>query len=309
MKQVIFNVGGGLSSYIEIGLRRVAVDIARSAEFSPVKDFFKPYFEKLKINKSNNRYHIDQLIISHPHDDHLSDIEEFDKIIYPGLLTVPNDNPGMPECDKINWSLIKNRKTEYVKYLREKMLLGRKPPLKSSNPTFLFIYYIPPTDCEKHKDLSKTNYGNNISLAVYLDINGHKILMPGDLMKDGMDFLIRTDSGFRNKLKDGVDYLIAPHHGLRSSFSTALFDRMKGNKTHRLNIVSEKPTEEGSDRIIDSRYSSNEFCVGANNLSSSKEMVYQRKTSQGHIVIDYSKNSPTLSIVDKDKLVDTFLKT
>jgi len=308
MKQVIFNVGGALSSYIETSGKRIVVDIGKNSNFSPVHDFMLPYFEKVGINKTGNRYYIDQLIISHPHDDHISDIIDFDKYFHAELFTVPNDNKDMPQDEKINWDLINNPKDDYVKYLREKMLPGRKPPLRSSNPHSLFLYYIKPTFCENHNELNQSNYANNISLVFYLRLNGHKTLMPGDLMKDGMDFLIQNDSGFRNKLKDGIDFLIAPHHGLRSSFSTMLFKKIKNEKTKRLNIISEKPTTDDSTRKVDSRYSSEEYCEGINNLSTKQSKVYQRKTSNGHILIDYSQSEPKVEILDTDKLIDAFLR-
>ena len=299
MKQVIFNVGGALSTYIEFAGKKIIIDLGKNSDFSPTNDFLLPYFKKNFYKNSNGKYVIDQLIISHPHDDHISDIINFDKYFYATLLTTPNDNKGMKEDEKINWKLISNPTDEYVKYLRETLLPGRQPPLKSSNPKNLFIYYIKPKVCEN--TLKKENYANNLSIAAYLRINGCKILLPGDLMKDGMEYLIDRDSGFRNKLKEGVDFLVAPHHGLKSSFSTNLFKKMKNDKTKRLHIISEKPTSENSNRVVDSRYANSDYCEGKNNLSTNSSKVYQRKTSRGHIVIDYHSNEPSVVIANDAK--------
>ena len=295
-KQAIFNVGGSLSTYIEFAGKKIVIDLGKNSDFSPTKDFLLPYFKKNSFSKRNGKYVDDQLIISHPHNDLISDIKNFDRYFYAELFTIPNDNRGMQEDEKINWELIKNPTDEYVKYLREKMLPGRQPPLKSSNPKNLFIYYIKSKICEKI--LTKDNYANNISIAVYVRINGCKILLPGDLMKDGMEYLIDHDSGFRNKLKEGVDFLVAPHHGLKSSFSTKLFKKMKNNKTKRLNIISEKPTSVDSNRLVDSRYANKNYCEGKNNLSTNESKVYQRKTSRGHIIIDYHGNEPLIVIAN-----------
>ena len=100
MKQVIFNVGGALSSYTEFGEKKLMIDIGKSSEFHPILDFLLPLFKAQRYGKSSqstNKYLIDQLLISHPHKDHISAIEEFDKYFYPDLLTCPNNNEGMEE--------------------------------------------------------------------------------------------------------------------------------------------------------------------------------------------------------------------
>lgn len=308
MKQVVFNVGGALSTYIEYNSKKIIIDLGQGNSFNPVKDFLLPLFQRKEV-KANNRFNIDQLILSHPHNDHLSAIKDFDKYFYPNLLTCPNDNDGMKDDYKINWQLVDNPSDEYVDYLKEKMLPGRTPPLRSSNPTDLFIYYIPPKYCETHSTLELKNYTNNTSIAVYIRINNYNVFLPGDLMKDGMEYILKNESSLRRRLREGVEILIAPHHGLKSSFSQKLFDEMKNNKTRCLNIVSEKSTSEDSNRVVDSRYSSTNFCAGENNLSTVSSKICQRKTSNGHIFINYSnRNFPFIEIInDNDVLLKRFL--
>jgi hypothetical protein len=312
MRVVAFNVGGCLSVYFEFSAKTVLYDIGSSDSFCPVKDFLLPLYRKRKSPKNkNDKFEMDQLIISHPHDDHISSLEIYDKNFYPGLLTVPNDNEGIPEEEKINWGLIKNKKNDYVKYLREQMLPGRRPPLTSSAPYHLSIFYIPAKKCEaeeKDTDLKKENYDNNIGIVGYIDYSNHKLLLAGDLLKDGMEYLIKNNSSFQKKLGQGVDFLIVPHHGLRSGFSTVLFSNMKNGKTKRLNIVSEKPTLEDDVRKVDTRYSSADYCEGQNNLSDGKDLVYQRKTSNGHIYIDCRNEQPKVKIIEKSEdLIKEFL--
>jgi beta-lactamase superfamily II metal-dependent hydrolase len=311
MKQVVFNVGGALSSYIEIDNKSILIDLGEGSDFNPIENFLLPLFKRRNIKKNgdNEKYRIDQLILSHPHNDHISAIESFNESFYPGLLTCPNDNDGQDDKFKVNWDLIENPKNDYVSYLRKNMLPGREPPLKESNPTNQFIYFIPPSSCELEDELERKNYANNTSIVVYFRINGTKIFMPGDLMKDGMKYLIRNNSSLRSKLKEGVDILIAPHHGLKSSFSEYLFDHMGNRKTRCINIVSEKKSTAESNRIVDSRYSSSDYCEGINNLSKAGDIVCQRKTSGGHIFINFSINSnPKIEIIsDNALLIDRFI--
>lgn len=306
MKQVVFNVGGALSTYIEYNNKNILVDVGSSSDYNPITDFLYPLYLD-RYGKKNDKYSIDQLIISHPHNDHISAIKDFDKYFYAGLLTCPNDNDGMEDGHKINWKLVDNPTNDFVDYLRKNMLPGRTPPLKPANPINQFIYYIKPSDCEKNDNLESKNYTNNTSIVVYFRINNHFVFLPGDLMKDGMEYIINNESSLRRRLGEGVDVLIAPHHGLKSSFSTKLFEKMKNNKTRCLNIISEKPTTEDSVRIVDTRYSSKEYCDGKNNFSTDDSKVYQKKTSTGHIFIDYSKNNPIFKIItDNKKLLEEF---
>jgi beta-lactamase superfamily II metal-dependent hydrolase len=311
MKQIVFNIGGALSTYIEFDGKTLLVDIGKSDSVNPIIDFLLPLYKKREREKSSQdskKYHIDQLIISHPHNDHISAIEDFNNYFYPELLTCPNDDKGMKENEKINWMLFeKNPNIDILK----KMLVDRRPPLKATNPQNEFIYYLPPKEieCEKKLTSEGETYCNNISIVTYIRINGSKILLPGDIMKNGMELIIKKNSSMRNKLEEGVDVLIAPHHGLRSSFSTFLFSHMKNMKTRCLNIISEKQTIEGSDRQVDSRYSSQDYCDGVNNLSTNSGKVFQRKTSGGHIFINYSTpGKPWFEIInDNDILIKKFL--
>ncbi|WP_461247931.1 ComEC/Rec2 family competence protein [Treponema sp. R6D11] len=239
MKQVIFNVGGALSTYIEFENKTLLVDIGKSETFNPIIDFLLPLYRKRGAIKSNEKYILDQLIISHPHSDHISAIVDFNNNFCPKLLTCPNDNEGMKDIEKINWSFFDDY--DNVKILKE-MLKWREPPLQTTDLQNEFIYYIPPKEVEKNNDLSTESYCNNISIAVYVRINGTKIFMPGDLQKQGMEYIISHDILLRNILNEGVDILIAPHHGLRSSFSSYMFEHIKNKKTRCINIVSEKET-------------------------------------------------------------------
>jgi hypothetical protein len=307
MRQVIFNVGGALSTYIEVDNKLVIIDLGKSSDFNPITDFLKPLFLHRRDRYSsgnNDKLHIDQLIISHPHADHISAISDFDNTFYPELLTCPNDNAGMAANDKINWNLFTD--SSELRVLK-KMLSNRKPPLRAILPQCEFLYFLPPRLVEQDVDLSSESYCNNISIAVFFIIHGHRIFLPGDLQKVGMERILEREHLLRNKLSGGVDILIAPHHGLRSSFSELMFRHFSGLKTKRLNIVSEKPNTDDK-RFVDSRYASTEYCLGSNNLSSGDSVCCQVKTSRGHIFVDYSPNSaPTFEIItDIDELMARF---
>lgn len=304
----IFNVGRGLASAIKTPNGKwMMFDLGSSSEFCPVESFM---LDKLKTAPiKNDKKSISQLVISHPHDDHMLSIKEFDKNIYPELLTVPNDNDGQLDKYKVEWDRIDNQRQDLTKYLRDKMLPGRQPPLKAASDDgsdgFVFkIYYLPPGDCINNDNLLNGNYPNNISIMARLNYKGNVILFGGDMMKDGMDELIDKDTNFKNDLqKYGVDFYITPHHGLRSSFSTTVFSSMRGGKSG-LNIISERPTSGDSNHIVDERYGSEDYSTGhIVHFNGKRELKRKIRSSVvGHIRISLFEDKKTLVVCGDDCL-------
>ena len=306
MRQVIFNVGGALSTYVEFDDKKLLVDLGKSESYHPITDFLSPLFEKRGESKnSEGLFQIDQFLLSHPHNDHLSGIKEFKESFYADLLTCSNDNDGMEESHKINWGLFEE--SENINTLKT-MLNGRVPPLRCTSDQNEFLYYLPPKDVEKSHAMSSESYCNNISIVVFLIVGKYRVFLPGDMQKEGMSELIKQNHYLKNKLKGGVDILVTPHHGLRSSFSVDLYNEMKGGKTGCLHIVSEKISSDER-RVVDTRYSSSDYCSGNNGLGDRNDPVYQVKTSRGHVFIDYGPSEhPHIEIItDNDLLVERFL--
>lgn len=282
MKVVVLNVGPALSAYIEFGDKKVVFDLGKSNDFSPVKDFLIPLFEKREGKKDN--YTIDQLFLSHPHRDHISDLSAMNERFHYTLYTTPNDlSTGEDAYKNVNWSLVDDPESDEVKNVKE-AYKGRCLPLRSCDPSRMTIGFINPGWVENDETLKAESYTNNISIVLYIH-SGYRILFAADIQKEGMKKLLEYNNELKKKIGQGVDFLVCPHHGLRSSFSTVLFDAMRNGKTKRLNIVSEKVNDDDN-RNVDSRYSSTDYCEGDNNLSSDDGIVCQRKTSQGHIFID-----------------------
>ena len=80
MKIVIFNVGPALSAYIEMGSNKIVVDLGKGNDFSMVNDFLLPLFKKRgKLKYLRDKYYLSQVFISHPHLDHISDLDDLEK--------------------------------------------------------------------------------------------------------------------------------------------------------------------------------------------------------------------------------------
>ena len=315
MKLVVFNVGSALCVYAEHQTTRIVFDIGKGNNFSPVNDFLLPLYEKRgehRLKNRNNRYGISQLIVSHPHKDHISDIQEFDKNFYAHLLTTPNSKSPNGNPQNINWRKITTPDDPDVKYLK-RMKIGRNLPLRSFDSEHLKIGYLWPLDVENNSELLNESYTNNVSIVCFLSFGNYRVFLLGDLQKLLMGEFLNKKKSIRNsyaesirtELANGVDFLICPHHGLKSSFSVDLFSSMKDGKTNKLNIIPEKSLSSDDVRTVDSRYSTSEYCKGNNNLSTKDKPVYQRKTSNGHIYIN--ENGDVEVLTDITDVINRFL--
>lgn len=297
-KIVIFNVGGALSTYSEFDGKKVIIDLGRSSDFSPIENFLIPLakknnFAKSTIKGSEEKYYIDQLFLSHLDNDHLSDYEKFRNKFHPSYMTCPNDSDKQDGIFKIiiDFFTGENKPRELVlsdmrgrtSEIPNNYGMSRSNPLVSTIKE-ISLFYLKPNICNDNENL-KSGYTNNISLVLFFHVGNKTFLMPGDILKEGMQYLIDNHVKLKNLLSnDGVDYLIAPHHGLQTSFSEYLFQTMKDGKT-RLNIISEKVREEDSSENrsdVDSRYYGSDYSTGDNSLNQNAI-----KTSLGHIVIDF----------------------
>lgn len=283
----VFHVGRGVAGAIRTPAGKwIAIDLGASEDFCPVEDFFLHRIPK----KEGGKRKIDQLIISHPHNDHMTALKRFHENFHPNFLTVPNDNDPQDAKHKVDWDRIQNPDDDLTNYLRDELLPGRQPPLKATSEStdrfFFEIHHLMPDTCENDEDLSTSNYPNNISILARVNYKGNVVLFAGDIMKDGMKKLIDS-TPFGKRLKDvGVTFLVAPHHGLRSSFSVDLFNAMKGGKP-ALNIISEKPTKTDSNEIVDTRYGDEDYASGHKVLIG-KAITQKRKLRTsvvGHIHI------------------------
>lgn len=292
----VFHVGRGIAGAIRTPAGKwIAIDLGASGDFCPVEDFWL----KRIAGTDGEKRDIAQLIISHPHNDHMTALKRFDENFYPALITVPNDNDQQDSIYKVNWDRIQNPDDDLTNYLRDEVLPGRTPPLKATTEStegFYFeIHHLTPDTCENDKDLSVCNYPNNISIMARVNYKGKVVLFAGDIMKDGMKKLIDTTS-FGKRLKDiGVTFLVAPHHGLRSSFSVDFFSAMKNGKP-ALNIISEKPTKADSNEIVDDRYGKEEYASGHKVFIDGKsEQKRKLRTSKvGHVHIRIFEDGNTV---------------
>ena len=204
---------------------------------------------------------IDTLVITHPHGDHLRDIDTIGKykvnaILRPSHLT---DQEVKDANGKHDDECVK-------KYLEKfkacaKGVKAGEDPLQSDNNGGVVIKHFHPTK-------SATSNINNHSIVSFVSYGVTKILIPGDCENAGWNEML-DDKQFKAELK-GVNVLIAPHHGHANGYHSDVMKEIK--PTLKLVIVSDGKYNEG---VSITQYYSNASsgCLAKNNGSEELKQV------------------------------------
>jgi len=213
----IFNVGRGFASFIRLPQNiGILCDMGRSDEFSPRDFIFKNIVPKLdKYSADGKERLLAQLILSHPHLDHINEVEprvgeEEDTSGFPDahLWTCPHDNDLRREDatryqdEKVDFQRITNpgdAKTKVESY--RTAYRDRRPPLQSiprgnycEGGLEYGIFYVRPPECARIHDGNDQDYSNAISLVVYFRYQQNSILIPGDVTPEALAYILSGDA-------------------------------------------------------------------------------------------------------------------
>jgi len=210
LKVTIWNVEHGTSIYVVTpNGKKVFLDCGSSSEFSPA----------LEVNSSYEKKKLDYLVISHPHQDHITDLQNLDEKFRIKVLSknkkiskdvMKEDNPNVfdPPNDEIigKYFELKDRFTHDVAWEDDP-----SNPAWGNGCTFHTFY------------LDDPSLGvNNLSVVTFIEFGGEVILYGGDMEEKGWLELLKKDS-FKRHLKK-TTILIASHHGNDSGYCMEIFE-------------------------------------------------------------------------------------
>ena len=273
LKVIIFNVERGFCAFIlspnKYGL---LIDCGKSAQFSPIKYIITNMTQD--IAKFNERY-LAYTVISHPHEDHISDVKRLIDF-YPAILCAVN----------YDWDEIKDpeHKDEYENldaYAKWKSGLSsyEGDPIDWGMQLWRDGLSV---DEAKKINSNRQAFVNNSSLAVMLEYRKWKFFFSGDIMEDGWEEILKRED-FGDALK-GTDFFVTSHHGHKSGFNPKIYEVM--GKPF-INIVSEKSGEE-----VYSVYSDEDHAKGITWQGETRRMF---STRLGSITIEVpDQGTPTI---------------
>ena len=190
----IFNTGRGLAVCLRFPDNRgILYDLGSSDDFSPTE------FVKREI-APHLRYYSDkkiaQCILSHPHADHISEVDEITaherihRSLVPQLITCPNEKG---EGEALDFSRIENEDNADLMARYRKSYARRDPPLQTIVPgadeapisDFEYgLYYMRPPAVSRIHASNDHHYGNGVSILMYVRYGKMSLLLPGDVTSE-----------------------------------------------------------------------------------------------------------------------------
>lgn len=246
----IWDVAHGSAAYMRAGNKDVILDCGASSEFSPLKWMSSSYYGLTEP---------DYLIISHPHKDHIADLDMFKELDLNNSDLIFQRPKKATELVEENLEVARERDDEefiedaeyYLNVLDE---FSTDPDIYPSDPTWAGYGEAPSNiradggvtdrgvtihNYSTGEIIGNDNYEklNNLSRVTVVNSFGFTMVSMGDLLPSGIEE-IKEDSGAMSAIED-AEVLIAPHHGRDSSYDSELVSHVNPD----LVVFSDKSAE------------------------------------------------------------------
>lgn len=207
-------------------------------------------------------------MITHPHSDHISDIEALHTVLRPSIII------HRPDLDwrRVEQSNQDNRPLDFYRrnffwpwgYTQQVVA----EPVLGGDMTFQYFWL--PLELVSAISGTDSDYVNNSSYVSVIKYAGRTIVLTGDITAVGLQWLLAICPALRAAVSGdasmpGVDIFVAPHHGHTNGFCTTWFQTT--GPTRFFNVISERargPNEQPGQTAVDSRYSQPQFSLGLN---------------------------------------------
>ena len=240
------------------------VDLGSDTGFTPLKHLLL----KMKLRP-------DILYITHPHGDHISDVD---------TALADAFKPLSMNYQTYDWQdVIDKEKPELQDTVRSYQKLIAKLPFGNyGGGGSLTVWRYTP---QKAKDnFGEVDYINNSSYFIVYKWNDFKISIAGDQHSDVMKAMLNGDD-FKNSVSD-TDILIAPHHGHSEGYCSSWTEKA-GKPFVTIISVQERDTS------VDSRYSSPDFAKGVTFNGQKRYALTTRSDGNIKVEMYYKENKPT----------------
>jgi competence protein ComEC len=235
---IVYDVQHGSASYMKTPSgKHIMFDLGTGS----IKDSTRTFSPLLHLKNKWGVTQMDKVVITHPHRDHIDDIDNFDEVSPRVLLRPKHLTEAEIRGDNRNSSSEQGKIDTYLEIdarYNSPVAPGTSPTAlgNTGGPEFNFFQ---PTKC-------KRDNLNNHSLVTIANYLGVKLLIPGDNEDKSWEELLAMP-GFRQAVK-GTTVMLASHHGRENGFYEPLFEIIKPS----LVIISDGPV--GTTSVTDKYY-------------------------------------------------------
>lgn len=235
---IVFDVEHGFCAFVKSPTgETLMIDCGRKKSFSPVV---------YVIDNELGGARLTQLIVTHPHDDHIEDIESVTSKLPPRIL----------HRQRYDWEKVKESEADYdnLDHYSAWQETYNAPAPAVNWGMDIKVFYLTPAQAQT---LNQDNWVNNSGMVIVVTITGtkfrEKFVFGADVETDGFGELLKSPA-FRQAVA-GADFYIASHHGHSSGFSTELYAAMGKPILNLISVTS-------GDEHVDARYASAEYALG-----------------------------------------------
>ena len=296
---IIFNVEHGFCAFIkspnDYGLM---IDCGGREGFSPIKWVRSHY----NYGNDNIQYHqgrrIAEMIITHLHMDHFSDIGSFHQ---------REDKPKILLRDKKTLKFIDEKIEEEEEGSPEKEILKKFKKFQSNYTADVEKQVDWGFDFYKHsqityhdvEDISKDRDKiiNNRSFVIAIEYAGLKILIPGDIEEKGWEKAFKHDS--IRKILAETNFFVTSHHGRKSGCNS---DMLKYTGIPYIYIVSARAKDDGTYYSFYSDPKNSLGYVVHGDSEPSRVISTKKRNTSVKIIIDQLGRSAIIPIITPDNL-------
>lgn len=285
---IVFDVDHGFCAFVKSPTgHTLMIDCGRKESFSPVV---------YVIDNELDGARLTQLIVSHPHDDHIEDIQYVTSKLPPLILL----------RQVYDWEKVKEGEGDYENLDHYSVWQTK---YNAPAPTVdwgmdIKVFRLTPAEALA---LNQNNWVNNSGMVVVVTITGttgnkftEKFVFGADVETDGWIELLNKED-FR-KTVAGADFYIPSHHGHSSGFCPELYDAMGKPYLNLISVTS-------GDEHVDPRYSAEDYSKGTSVNGEERYALTTR--TDGSIFVDVDDegrfSAYTVTLDDND-LIDAVVK-
>lgn len=218
--------------------KHILVDVGSKTDKSIVNHIRNTYFRQ----QSNPR--IDELIITHPHEDHIYDLPELTKVLSPKVLR--RTRAAFDITPKQNTQIHINiaNAANNMNRTYNQPVPDHENVFNPENNGGVQFEYIPPVSHLQTKDDP-----NTFSCILVVKYQGYKFILTGDNPSTQLQYMIDNNYSIRDKIADAT-VLLAPHHGRKNEFCRDFFNIANPILT----VISDKSIEHATQEESASLY-------------------------------------------------------